>query len=101
MNQLFFFPLQTILCTNFNNFGLKLSYKFRLALLLAFTFFFSNNVNAQYCVPTFTGPACTVGLLIYTFKVTGESGTSINDSATGCAFAGYDNRVTESVTFYP
>ena len=61
--------------------------------------------SAQYCSPTYF-QGCVFGNEVNDFKLTGESGTSIIDLATGCSMTsggiggGYDDRTAESVTLY-
>lgn len=70
-------------------------------ICLAVLSLLGTRTDAQtYCTPSFL-QGCAFGNEINDFFLTGESGTSINDPATGCistAFGGYDNRTGESVT---
>ena len=73
---------------------------FKVFACLIFISLWSAQLKAQYCTPAFL-QGCAFGDEFNDFVLLGESGTSINDLATGCVgtvFGGYDNRTSESVT---
>jgi hypothetical protein len=64
------------------------------------TIFFSSTVTVTnaYCAPNVI--TCTAADTINDFILVGEANSQIYDVATGCSTNAYDNRTSESVTFF-